>query len=283
MESFLELKNDAFTDIYLLYCGMQECAPRYSFGPAIRDNYLLHYCAKGKGYYFVNNIQYTIRAGDAFLILPDVVTFYQADQEDPWTYYWIGFHGSKASLYLQRCGLDQEHLHIHCDEIEQLTSYIRDIMAHNTMSYANELYNQGILFQFFAHLSKCANLEYTAEVSSENIHVNKAIEYIQKNYQNPTRIHELADYIGLSRSYVSTLFQQHLHMSPQHFLLTYRLTRASKLLLASNLSINHIAYSCGYENQLAFSKAFHKQYQMSPSAFRKKMRLKTGNITIYKP
>ena len=78
MYSFLEIKNQMFSDFYLLFCGIQECTPLYSFGHAVRSHHLLHYCVSGKGYYYAGDKQYTIEPGDAFLILPDEVTFYQA-------------------------------------------------------------------------------------------------------------------------------------------------------------------------------------------------------------
>ena len=83
MYSYLELENKSFEDFYLKFCGMQECKPNYSYGPAVRPNYLLHYCLSGQGEYHVNNQVYQIKAGDAFLIMPNVVTYYQADQHEP--------------------------------------------------------------------------------------------------------------------------------------------------------------------------------------------------------
>ena len=49
MYSYLELENKSFEDFYLKFCGMQECKPNYSYGPAVRPNYLLHYCLSGQG------------------------------------------------------------------------------------------------------------------------------------------------------------------------------------------------------------------------------------------
>ena len=69
MYSYLELENKSFEDFYLKFCGMQECKPNYSYGPAVRPNYLLHYCLSGQGEYHVNNQVYQIKAGDAFLIM----------------------------------------------------------------------------------------------------------------------------------------------------------------------------------------------------------------------
>ena len=36
MYSYLELENKSFEDFYLKFCGMQECKPNYSYGPAVR-------------------------------------------------------------------------------------------------------------------------------------------------------------------------------------------------------------------------------------------------------
>lgn len=278
MDSYLEIKNEAFTDFYMRFCGMQECTPLYSFGPAVRDHLLLHYCIKGKGTYYAQNRQYRIQAGDAFLILPGEVTFYQADEQDPWTYLWIGFDGAKAILYLRRCGLGQEQRTIYCDQTEQLVMIIQDIIAHHTLSYSHELYIQGKLFEFFSYLAQSAQIEYHTEVSSENIYVSKTIEYIQRNYQNPISVNEMSDYIGLHRSYLSSLFQQHIHMSPQQFLMSFRMTKAKVMLEESEHPISFISYSCGYANQLGFAKAFHKLSGMSPSAYRKIKRAEKNSL-----
>lgn len=283
MYSYMETKNDAFTDFYMLFCGMQECPSLYSFGPAVREYLLLHYCISGKGFYYLRNKRYEIQAGDAFLILPNEVTFYQADEQEPWTYLWIGFDGSKASLYLKRCGLDKEHLITHCDQSEQLVTIIQDIMAHTTLSYSNELYNQGKLFEFFSYLAQSAHIEYRTEISSENIHVSKTIEFIQKNFQNMITVNEMADYVGLHRSYLSTIFQQQIHMSPQQFLMKFRITKAMTMLIDTEYPINSISYSCGYANQLAFSKAFHKIAGMSPSNYRKEKRMEKNTIRTKDP
>lgn len=269
MYSFTEIKNETFSDVCLLFCGMQECTPLYSFGPAVRTEHLLHYCVSGRGYYYVNDCKYTIEAGDAFLILPNQVTFYQADEEDPWIYVWLGLTGNKVEFYLKRCGLDRDHLVCHCEHPQQLVVYVNEIISHSSLSYSNELYIQGVLFQIFALFSESANQEYEKVLSTKNIHVNKAIEYIQMHYQDMITVNDIADHVSVNRSYLSTLFQQELHMSPQQFLLKFRMTKATEMLTQSKVAIKNIAYSCGYANQLAFSKAFRKITGMSPSDYRK--------------
>ena len=59
----------------------------------------------------MNERKYTIEANQGFLIRPKELTFYQADEEEPWTYLWIGFDGSKAETYLKYSGLDEKDLY----------------------------------------------------------------------------------------------------------------------------------------------------------------------------
>ena len=72
--------------------GMQRCESGYSWGPGVRDHYLAHYVASGCGVYQTGGRLYALSAGDVFLARPDENIFYQADAQEPWVYYWVGFH-----------------------------------------------------------------------------------------------------------------------------------------------------------------------------------------------
>ena len=79
------------------------------------------------------------------------------------------------------------------------------------------------------------------------------------------------------------MFQENLHMSPQQFLLRFRVTKATELLSDTDLPVKNISYSCGYANQLAFSKAFKKITGLSPSAYRKENRNVPNIIRDFDP
>ena len=70
--------------------------PFHSFGPAIRNDYILHVVMEGKGSYHVKNQQFQLKKGDLFLIRPGDSTFYLSDGEDPWMYCWLSFGGHAA-------------------------------------------------------------------------------------------------------------------------------------------------------------------------------------------
>lgn len=264
-----ELDNRDFKDLYLCYCGLEQCAPLYSFGPAIRPNYLLHFVLDGKGYYYVNNKKYTVNKNEGFLINPNVVTFYQADEDTPWTYLWLGIDGIKVEDYLNYAGLDNDNLIFKCDDDELLKSYVIDMLKHHKSTPSDTFKIEGLLYLFFSKISENSTFLSKNNENLANIYISKSIEFIQNNHHTPIKVSDITNYICLNRSYLSSLFQTHLNMSPQKFLMEFRISKASDLLYTSDLPIGNIALSCGYSDPLAFSKAFKKVKGVSPKEYRK--------------
>ena len=85
------LDNLHMADINPRICGVEACAPGHSFGPAVREYFLLHYVVRGKGIFRRGKREYTLQAGEIFVIRPGEVTYYEADMRDPWEYMWAGF------------------------------------------------------------------------------------------------------------------------------------------------------------------------------------------------
>ena len=90
------------SSLTVYFCGKEECQPGHYFGPAVRPHYLIHVILKGKGIFQKSGVTYTLKRGDAFLIPPMESTYYQADQEDPWSYAWVGFDGKPVRKSLIR-------------------------------------------------------------------------------------------------------------------------------------------------------------------------------------
>ena len=248
-----DIYHSIFSDIYTVFCGMQDCPPSYSFGPAVRNCYLLHLCLEGEGVFYSGEERYPIKQGQGFLIHPGKLTFYQADSVNPWSYLWVGIGGHDAEKYLRLAGLSARNPIFSCTQIDTAKSYILDMMKHHALSAANEIYIQGILMQFLALLVEDAGCTVSPQ-------------------QNPLTVQEIADYLSLNRSYLTELFLKTVQLSPQQFLTRYRITKSEELLQSSSLSIQNIAYSCGYSSSFSFSKAFRKVTGLSPSEYRKQKR-----------
>ncbi|MCC8074651.1 MAG: AraC family transcriptional regulator [Clostridiales bacterium] len=100
-----------------------------------------------------------------------------------------------------------------------------------------------------------------------DVYVNHALDFIRYNYAS-IKVNDVAKYIGINRSYLTNIFKKKMGISPQEYLLQYRLSRGCELLLETRYSIQEIAQKIGYENPLTFSKMFKNVYGVSPRNYR---------------
>ena len=103
------------------------------------QHFLLHFVLKGKGAYYLNDQKYEIKKDQCFLIRPNELTFYQADQEDPWTYIWVRFDGQMAKKYLEHAGFIDNRLVLNVHDCETLKSYVAEMLNCNKSTHANEI------------------------------------------------------------------------------------------------------------------------------------------------
>lgn len=268
----LQVTDHKFKDLYLCLCGYSKCEPLHSFGPAVRPNYILHYILEGKGHYHTGDVQYDLQAGQGFLIEPHVQTFYQADEADPWTYLWIGFNGDNAREYLRMAGLDSSHLTYRCSHSSQLKQIVVDMLKNNTSSATDQFLMQSLLYSFFAVLSRDITVVPPSGSDGDNLYIRRAVEYIHNNYSNTIHVADIANYVCIDRSYLYTLFRRNIGVSPQDYLTNCRITCAAELLSVSDLPVSGVAFSCGYQDPLVFSKAFKLKKGVTPSQYRRMYR-----------
>ena len=111
------------------------------------------------------------------------------------------------------------------------------------------------------------------------VYVKHAMEYIKHHYREKIKINELAEYIGINRSYLTNMFKKTIGCSPQEYLVEFRMEKAKNLLKNTDMPINAVAAAVGYQDQLAFSKIFKQNFTVSPKEYRKtKEELQLGTV-----
>jgi len=98
--------------------------------------------------------------------------------------------------------------------------------------------------------------------------VKRARQYMEEKYSYPITVEDVAAYTGISRSHLFRLFRSVEKMSPKEYLLDYRIRQACQLLKQTDLSVQSIAHSVGFEDNLYFSKVFKKYKNCTPSEYR---------------
>ena len=265
----LQLLEPKFKEFHLCFCGFAQCEPLHSYGPASRPNYIIHYIMDGKGIYQVGEKKYKLSKGQGFLIEPEELTFYQADQEEPWGYLWVGVGGTGAKKFIQDIGLNSQQRIFRCADGEKLNEIVMDMMKHTRSTVSDLYYLQGKLYELFSVLAADVVIEELMEENKENRYIQEAVTYIRNHYAAGLTVEELAGYLGVNRSYLYTLFKNKLQLSPKEFLTKFRISRAREQLILTEESVENIAVACGYHSTLVFTKNFKQETGMTPTEFRK--------------
>jgi len=256
-------------DMNMYRCGFEDCKGGHFWGPAVRDHYIIHYILGGKGTFTVGGTTYTLGQYDGFLICPGTIVYYAADEYEPWSYAWVGFHGLKASACLEQAGLSMNSPIFRYEKDDFLKDCFMRMISTKQLSRGKEMRLLGLLYEFLSQLVETNDARLTAKQNTQEEYVRKATEYIGMNYSRKVTIAEIARYVGLDRSYLYSLFQDFTNNSPQEYLIRFRMEKACELMRTASLTISNIARSVGYNDPLMFSKAFKKVKGMSPRDFRK--------------
>lgn len=256
------------TDAFVYTCGYETCAPHHSNGPIMRNSYLIHYILSGKGIYKIEGKTYHLKAGDAFLIIPNKVIYYEADENDPWTYTWIGMQGIRVHDFLQRTQFASHYI-LHIGDDQEIKACQEQLYTTNTLEKDKDLMLTSILYRYLFLLCEKYPCTHQNSQEKQKSYITQALRYIETHYDKNISIQSIADELHIERTYLFRLFKDHLHLSPKEYLLECRLKRAKHLLATTQEPIQVIALSVGYEDALYFSRLFKSSCHLTPTQYRK--------------
>lgn len=276
MKNHLFLSQEYF-DITIYQYGYEQCLPHHTFGPGLRNHYLIHCILSGSGTYCAHYgdkaLKYHLHEGQAFLIEPNRLVHYYADNETPWEYIWIEFDGIKASEYLREAGLTPSSLIYHPSSREgrqEMFSRLKYLVDTPDLLPAEVV---GYTYLFFGALIRSSR--NTRKLPKNNIldfYIQSTVDFIESYYMNEISVEDMAANLSLNRSYFSKLFKKATQKSPQDFLIQYRINKSCELLRSTSMPIVQIAHLVGYNNQFHFTRAFKKLMNLPPQEWRKRNR-----------
>lgn len=219
------------------------------------NEYILIFCTNGEGYVILDNRKIHLIAKTFIVLDKNKEHTYYASDVNPWSIYWCHFKEfalecvnkkyNVTSLCFNSVIAAFEHL-LHIKATSEEDNYIN------------------LSWQYIIN---------TLMINTSNTHQNYIIEklnlYMQENIANNLTLKDFEYYANLSSSQLCKIYKKHLNTSPFKHYLSLKIEHATTLLLNTNLNINEIAKSLGFEDQFYFSRLFKKQIGKSPLQFRK--------------
>lgn len=122
------------------------------------------------------------------------------------------------------------------------------------------------------HLMRSGNQSQFSEPLSLQLtagpDLSKLIPWLENRIDQPTSVQDMASKVGLSERQFHRKCVAQFALTPAKLLLELRLDRARHLLRDPDARISTLHTKCGFESAAALSKAFKKQFAVSPKAYR---------------
>lgn len=252
--------------------GEERCAPGHSYGPAVRDCFLIHYVASGQGEFMAGGQRHALHAGQGFLICPGEVTTYRADSREPWHYLWIGYRGSASAELTRMAGISNANPIFDMPDIADTCALLRQ--AHEDMRRLRlgEVSAAGCLLRLMAKLGEAASARLSdAQSGPLWEYYRRAAWYIEGSLSQGVRVSEVAGYVGLCRSQLYRVFRATAGCTPQQWIQRARLRMAQSLMRTRpELTLAQIAASSGYSGTAQLNDAFRRLERTTPGQYRRK-------------
>ena len=266
--------NERFVDLGLYQYGWEQCEPLHSYGPYARNHYLFHYVISGTGTLQSTDsagvtTTYQIRSGQGFLIYPRQINTYFADKDHPWEYTWVEFDGLRVREALELAGLTMDSPIYRSNSRDLSRELMNELLYIARHSDQSPFHLIGHLYLFLDYLTRSSATRRMLQGGKiRDFYIREALSFVEQNFQNDISVEDIAQFCNLNRSYFGKIFRDAVGKSPQEFLISYRMTKATELLKLTDLSIGDISNAVGYPSQLHFSRAFKKTYDVSPREWR---------------
>ena len=163
-----------------------------------------------------------------------------------------------ASRYAMKAGADETSVYNLSDVMLRDLSNAKDI---NEITKLNQ--------KFWKELQE---LLKKGHKNDESPHIEKVKNYIAKNCFKSIRLEELANYIGVSESYLSRIFSAETGITISEYIKKQKIKRSCNLLKYSDKNITEIADYVSMGPQSYFSKVFKEEMGFTPSSYRKNYR-----------
>ena len=104
--------------------------------------------------------------------------------------------------------------------------------------------------------------------------VERLLDYIHHNYSKDLSLDSLSEMVFLSPAYTSTIFKQVTNQTITNYINDYRMKKAKKLLVETNMKLVDIYPLVGYSSLTYFCVLFKNMFGETPSQYRKKKKEK---------
>lgn len=278
--SYNELLQRGTMDFPIELYEIDEHHPRYEMVSHWHTELEMIHILNGELNVRLNNSTYTAKQNDILFVNPEII---HAATPDDCRYECIVFDISylssafEGSRYFFEGLLDNEYLineYIPFDnsEIHNLVRNVFNLMKNKSSGYKFKVI--GEMYKMFGEIIDShlySNITGVTELGADkNMHkLKNVLVFMRDNYDKPISLSDMADAADMSSKYFCYFFKEMTRKSPVEYLNTYRVEKAARKLITSDISVTDVAFACGFNDLSYFIKTFKAYKGVTPARFRR--------------
>lgn len=224
-------------------------------------------CKSGEGTLTLNEKTFIIKKGYFFYLKSNTPHEYYGNTYK-WELEWITFSGNQIDNTLSELKFESAEVGILSNFDKMQSSFNKTFVSLQEDDNTGRPIPSSLLYEILVDLYIMLHNKHEIKASKENYIVNNVKLYIADHYNQYLTIEELSEFVNVTPQYLCTLFKNYLSLRPFQYIAMKRIQHAKKMLSETNMSINDISLSVGYNNCSYFCAIFKKYESISPSEFR---------------
>ncbi len=227
----------------------------------------------------LNNNTYTASKGDIIFVNPEII---HSAMPTDCAYECLVFDIESLTAGFGGCKyffdglvngeyLVEEYIPVSDKKIYDCVDSMFSAMKHKSSGFKFRVV--GDLYRLFGeivdnHLYRHISGENEILTDRNFMKLKNVLRYMRDNYDKQIMLEDMARAAGMSTKYFCKFFKEMTRKSPVEYLNTYRIEKAARKLISTDMSVTDIAYICGFNDLSYFIKTFKIYKGVTPSKFR---------------
>ncbi|MFC4808065.1 AraC family transcriptional regulator [Paenibacillus sp. GCM10023250] len=276
---------DVRMSLHLMGLHLRKVGSGWTYPSHEHPMYELHWMIEGDMTMIVEGRTYAQKKGDLLIIRPGVIHSCKSAGAQGFTYFCVHFSVSDPAFSKELERHPTACYEVSSPLVNELAPLLTDLCslatenrkrslspAKNMKAYAAVLELLGTLAEQLSHSDNVVltKKELLAGRIAEQIEASIRSSLLHGQMEDSGRkyVQDIADTLKMSPSQVNRIFQQVYGKAPRQYMSEILLSEAQRLLLQTDLSIDHIAMILGYKTSAHFSRQFKRWTAMTPSECR---------------
>lgn len=239
-----------------------------AFGAHLHNHIELVYMIEGCTKAFVDSLECVAYAGDVIIVFPNQIHQYQKINHEKC---FLSIFPPDLCPEFQNVfknKLPVSPVIMNASDNKRIYPLIENIIE--TQMEKPPFYDTLIKGYFLALLSELFQaVQFIETKSSDGDTIKAVLNFCSENYTQNIQLETISRALHISRTYISHLFSEKLHMGFSEYIGMLRISDACNLLVSQDMSVTEVSYAVGFNSTRSFNRLFLKYTGLTPRDYRK--------------